>query len=83
MARSLRKKPLFYVCLPSHLLIKMRASSPLAGVQEEEWGRPHSPEGTDLWELASLDYPGREDGEMQYEVYDVGLFIYLSFYPSH
>jgi len=48
----------------------MRASSPLAGVQEEEWGRPHSPEGTDLWELASLDYPGREDGEMQYEVYD-------------
>ena len=49
------------------------------GLPEEEYGGPGgravSPVGSDLWESASLDYPGREDAQEfdPIDEYDVSL----------
>ena len=47
----------------------MRASSPLEMVQEQGG---YAPSEVDLWESASLDYPGREEMEMFDDIEEVG-----------
>ena len=53
------------------------------GLPEEEYGGPGgravSPVGSDLWESASLDYPGREDAQ-EFDPIDEYDVIFLCFY---